>query len=220
MVTSIALILNFSISLISGHPDFLVISFSGVWPSPLCKSLISVTQTLMNDFRYSNMTNFTKSLNCAASRLAHLRVSQNFACRIHTTNRCMKNYYRTLGLEYNATDHQIKQAYKKLAVKYSPNRNRTERGAAIFQEVTEAYKVLGNEKNRQEYDSRLSMRLKIFLANPIAAISRRVNINADENEERRKINDKEKIENEAVSKYFLVVGPFFAFLLILKYYGY
>lgn len=171
-------------------------------------------------YGYSNMTNFTKSLNCAASRLAHLRVSQNFACRIHTTNRCLKNYYRTLGLEYNATDHQIKQAYKKLAVKYSPNRNRTERGAAIFQEVTEAYKVLGNEKNRQEYDSRLSMRLKIFLANPIAAISRRVYINADENEERRKINDKEKIENEAVSKYFLVVGPFFAFLLILKYYGY
>lgn len=80
--------------------------------------------------------------------------------------------------------------------------------------------MLGNEKNRQEYDSRLSMRLKIFLANPIAAISRRVYINADENEERRKINDKEKIENEAVSKYFLVVGPFFAFLLILKYYGY
>lgn len=64
------------------------------------------------------------------------------------------------------------------------------------------------------------MRLKIFLVNLIVVIFRCVYINVDENEEWRKINDKEKIENEVVFKYFLVVGLFFAFLLILKYYGY
>lgn len=64
------------------------------------------------------------------------------------------------------------------------------------------------------------MRLKIFLVNLIVVIFRCVNINVDENEEWRKINDKEKIENEVVFKYFLVVGLFFVFLLILKYYGY
>lgn len=64
------------------------------------------------------------------------------------------------------------------------------------------------------------MRLKNFLVNLIVVIFRSVNINVDENEEWRKINDKEKIENEVVFKYFLVVGLFFAFLLILKYYGY
>lgn len=64
------------------------------------------------------------------------------------------------------------------------------------------------------------MRLKNFLVNLIVVIFRCVYINVDENEEWRKINDKEKIENEVVFKYFLVVGLFFVFLLILKYYGY
>lgn len=64
-----------------------------------------------------------------------------------------KDYYATLGVEKNASQDEIKSAYRKLAKKYHPDLNKDNPDAAEkFKEVNEAYEVLGDEKKRQNYD--------------------------------------------------------------------
>lgn len=64
-----------------------------------------------------------------------------------------RDYYEVLGLQKGATEEEIKKAYRKLAVKYHPDRNPDDKEAAEkFREATEAYEVLSDEKKRPLYD--------------------------------------------------------------------
>lgn len=64
-----------------------------------------------------------------------------------------KDFYSTLGVDKNASQDEIKSAYRKLAKKYHPDLNKDNPEAAEkFKEVNEAYEVLGDEKKRQNYD--------------------------------------------------------------------
>ncbi len=64
-----------------------------------------------------------------------------------------KDYYAVLGLEKNATAEQIKKAYRKLAVKYHPDKNPDDKQAEErFKEITEAYAVLSDPEKRRQYD--------------------------------------------------------------------
>ncbi|MGB2782562.1 MAG: molecular chaperone DnaJ [Atribacterota bacterium] len=64
-----------------------------------------------------------------------------------------KDYYEILGLKKDATPEEIKKAYRKLALKYHPDRNSSDRGAeAKFKEINEANQVLGNPEKRARYD--------------------------------------------------------------------
>ena len=64
-----------------------------------------------------------------------------------------KDYYEILGVEKNATQEEIKKAYRNLALKYHPDRNPDDKVAAEkFTEAAEAYDTLGDEKKRKEYD--------------------------------------------------------------------
>ena len=64
-----------------------------------------------------------------------------------------RDYYEVLGLQRDATENDIKKAYRKQAMKYHPDRNAgDEEAAARFKEAAEAYEVLGNERKRQVYD--------------------------------------------------------------------
>ncbi|MGL1931245.1 MAG: molecular chaperone DnaJ [Desulfotalea sp.] len=63
-------------------------------------------------------------------------------------------YYEILKIERNADDNTIKKSYRKLAMKYHPDRNQGDTAAeSKFKECTEAYEVLSNSQKRQVYDA-------------------------------------------------------------------
>jgi len=64
-----------------------------------------------------------------------------------------RDYYEILGVPRNADDEQIKRAYRKLALKYHPDRNPGDKEAEeAFKEASEAYEVLRDREKRQLYD--------------------------------------------------------------------
>ena len=64
-----------------------------------------------------------------------------------------RDYYEVLGVSKSASADEIKSAYRKLAMKYHPDRNPGDEAAkAKFQEASEAYEVLSNDEKRQRYD--------------------------------------------------------------------
>ena len=64
-----------------------------------------------------------------------------------------RDYYEVLGLDKNASEEDIKKAYRKIAIKYHPDRNPGDKKAEeMFKEAAEAYNVLHDPKKRQQYD--------------------------------------------------------------------
>ena len=64
-----------------------------------------------------------------------------------------KDYYNILGVDKKASQEEIKKAYRKLAVKYHPDKNPNDKNAENrFKEISEAYEVLKNPEKRKKYD--------------------------------------------------------------------
>jgi molecular chaperone DnaJ len=64
-----------------------------------------------------------------------------------------RDYYEILGVERTATERQISEAYRKLALKYHPDRNPGDDEAVVrFKEAAEAFEVLNNSEKRTRYD--------------------------------------------------------------------
>ncbi len=65
-----------------------------------------------------------------------------------------KDYYNILGVSRNASDDDIKKAYRKLAMQFHPDKNPGKEKWANekFKEINEAYAVLGNPEKRKQYD--------------------------------------------------------------------
>ncbi|KAI8349220.1 DnaJ domain-containing protein [Choanephora cucurbitarum] len=64
-----------------------------------------------------------------------------------------KNYYEMLGITKDATENDIKKAYRKLALKYHPDRNKDPNAKQRFQQISEAFEVLSNPQKRRDYDT-------------------------------------------------------------------
>ena len=65
-----------------------------------------------------------------------------------------RDYYEVLGINKSASPDQIKSAYRKLAVKYHPDKNSGDKNAEEkFKEASEAYHVLSNSERKQNYDN-------------------------------------------------------------------
>ena len=68
----------------------------------------------------------------------------------------MMNYYEILGVSIDADENEIKSKYRKLAMKYHPDRNPDDKKAEeMFKKVSEAYEILGDKEKRKEYDKKI-----------------------------------------------------------------
>ena len=64
-----------------------------------------------------------------------------------------RDYYEVLGVAKNATEDEIKKAYRKKAIQYHPDKNPGDKEAEEkFKEAAEAYDILSNPEKRQRYD--------------------------------------------------------------------
>ena len=64
-----------------------------------------------------------------------------------------KDYYEILGIKKSASEDEIKKAYRTLAKKYHPDKNKGNKEAENkFKEISEAYAVLSDKEKREQYD--------------------------------------------------------------------
>ncbi|CAB3403470.1 unnamed protein product [Caenorhabditis bovis] len=107
----------------------------------------------------------------------------------------MKDYYKILGIDRNASDQDIKKAYRKMALKYHPDKNQSAEAEAKFKEISEAYVVLSDTKHRTLFDTSDSGGSNYFA----------FNINIDANEIFNKFfKESEQFAEE--NKMFNVIG--------------
>ncbi|PAA54289.1 hypothetical protein BOX15_Mlig016115g2 [Macrostomum lignano] len=63
-----------------------------------------------------------------------------------------RDYYKILGISRSATDDEIKKAYRKMALKYHPDKNKSPNAEDMFKQAAEAYEVLSDPNKRTIYD--------------------------------------------------------------------
>ncbi len=71
-----------------------------------------------------------------------------------------KNHYKVLDIKNDSTDNEIKKAYRKLALKYHPDKNNDPGAVEMFRRVKQAYEVLSDASARRKYDTESRWRMK------------------------------------------------------------
>lgn len=78
----------------------------------------------------------------------------------------MEDFYQVLGVSKNATESEVKKAYRKLSLEYHPDKNSSPDAGSKFQKINEAYETLGDPEKRKMYDHKDSMPGSPFGENP------------------------------------------------------
>jgi len=63
-----------------------------------------------------------------------------------------KNYYEILGLNNDASEEEIRKSYKKLAVKFHPDKNKSKFASDAFKKIAHSFTVLSNKEKKDNYD--------------------------------------------------------------------
>ena len=74
-----------------------------------------------------------------------------------------KNYYDILGVDRKASEQDIKKAYKKMALKYHPDKNKDSGAEEKFKEIAEAYDVLTDSDKRLGFSIFLNLLLRLLI---------------------------------------------------------
>lgn len=94
--------------------------------------------------------------NRIAVKLLKLNVSSvNAKAKLSTRG---KTHYDTLKVLPNATHNEIKSAYYKLTLQYHPDKNKSDSAREMFQDIANAYEVIGNYQSRKQYDRSIAVR--------------------------------------------------------------
>lgn len=78
----------------------------------------------------------------------------------------MKDYYQILGVSPQASEEEIKRAFRKLAIAYHPDKNSSPQAEVLILEINEAYEVLSDPEKRTLYDNLLSGRTVVERVRP------------------------------------------------------
>lgn len=70
----------------------------------------------------------------------------------------MKDPYKSLGIEKDATQGEIKAAFRALARQYHPDTSTDPKAAECFKEINDAYEILGDEKKRKAHNEEMSQK--------------------------------------------------------------
>jgi len=68
----------------------------------------------------------------------------------------MQSFYEILGVKNDATETEIKKAYRSLSLKYHPDRNPSEEARTLFPKINEAYEILSDSSKRKQHDMELN----------------------------------------------------------------
>lgn len=85
---------------------------------------------------------------CSPPPLEYTQEQQDDALKLSQ----LKNYYEILGLKKDAAEEDIKKAYRKLAIKMHPDKNRAPAAEDAFKKVTQAYSCLSDSSKKMQYD--------------------------------------------------------------------
>lgn len=75
----------------------------------------------------------------------------------------MQSFYEILGVKNDASDTEIKKAYRSLSLKYHPDRNPSEEARTRFPKINEAYEILSDSSKRKQHDMELNGTAGIFM---------------------------------------------------------
>lgn len=87
-----------------------------------------------------------------SSKLVCFTVVSIYLLNVNVIDAVDVDYYELLGVEKTATQHEIKRAFRKLALQYHPDKNKDEGAEEQFKKIAEAYEVLSDDSKRKQYD--------------------------------------------------------------------
>ncbi len=128
----------------------------------------------------------------------------------------MKDYYAILNVPRDATAHEIKRAYRLLAVRYHPDKNRDPAAEQLFKEINEAYEVLGDVYERQRYDGSFSTHRTSHDKEPVVQGSRHRDPAYRRKQPRQKVKSEKQRMFEMMEVYVPLMTKVVTFALIVS----